>query len=63
MQVRIRASGMNEISRIPRENLAPPEHAAGVIAWLCDKRPQHHLGKDLSVRDAVLVAEAGLAAL
>jgi len=59
MQVRIRASGMNEISRIPRENLAAPEFAAGVIAWLCDERPVHHRGKDLSVRDEALAKEAG----
>jgi 3-oxoacyl-[acyl-carrier protein] reductase len=61
MQVRIRQSGMNEISRIPRENLAPPEFAATVIAWLCDRRPPHHLGRDLSVADAGLAAEAGAA--
>jgi len=59
MQVRIRASGMNEISRIPRENLAAPELSAAVIAWLCDKRPAHHRGKDLSVRDEALTREAG----
>jgi 3-oxoacyl-[acyl-carrier protein] reductase len=60
MQVRIRASGMNEISRIPRQNLAAPEFAAGVIAWLCDERPAHHRGSDLSVRDEDLVREAGI---
>ena len=60
MQVRIRASGMNEISRIPRENLAAPEFSAGVIAWLCDERPAHHRGKDLSVRDDGLAKEAGV---
>jgi NAD(P)-dependent dehydrogenase (short-subunit alcohol dehydrogenase family) len=62
MQVRIRGSGMNEVSRIPRGDLAPPDHAAALIAWLCDIRPAHHRGKDLSIRDAGLVAEAGLAA-
>ncbi len=59
MQVRIRASGMNEISRIPRQNLAAPEFSAGVIAWLCDERPAHLRGKDLSVRDEDLLKEAG----
>lgn len=59
MQVRIRASGMNEISRLPRESLAAPEFSAGIIAWLCDARPAHHRGKDLSVRDEDLAKEAG----
>ena len=40
MQVQIRASGMNEISRIPREKLAAPEYAARVMAWLVDVRPE-----------------------
>ena len=61
MQVRIRRSGMNEISRIPRSNLAPPDHAASIMAWLCDRRPRHHAGKDLSVRDSQLAEEAGSA--
>ncbi len=61
MQVRIRDSGMNEISRIPRSDLAPPGHAAGLIAWLCDVRPSQHRGKDLSIRDVDLLAEARLA--
>ncbi len=59
MQVRIRDSGMNEISRLPRASLAAPDHAAGIIAWLCDQRPTHHRGMDLTVRDAALLAEAG----
>jgi hypothetical protein len=32
--VRIRRAGINEISRIPREQLDPPERSANVIAWL-----------------------------
>jgi NAD(P)-dependent dehydrogenase (short-subunit alcohol dehydrogenase family) len=59
MQVRIRASGMNEVSRIPRAQLAPPDHAAGIIAWLCDRRPAHHAGKELNANDAGLAGEAG----
>lgn len=60
MQVRIRASGMNEISRLARSDLAPPERSAGLIAWLCDARPSQHRGHDLSIRDEGLLAEAGL---
>jgi NAD(P)-dependent dehydrogenase (short-subunit alcohol dehydrogenase family) len=54
MQVRIRASGMNEISRIPRDKLAPVERPAGFIAWLCDARPEDLRGQDLTVADEAL---------
>jgi NAD(P)-dependent dehydrogenase (short-subunit alcohol dehydrogenase family) len=62
MQVRIRASGMNEISRIPREKLASPDLCANVIAWLVDARPADLRGQELSVADAQLVARASGAA-
>lgn len=54
MQVRIRASGINEISRIPRANLAPPERPAAFVAWLCDTRPADLVGQDLTVNDQAL---------
>ena len=60
MQVRIRASGMNEVSRIPRGQLASPEYAAAIIAWLCDQRPAHHAGQELNANEAPLAAEAGV---
>ena len=62
MQVRIRGSGMNEISRVPREQLAPPERSAAVVAWLADARPDDLLGQDLTVADQTLLQRAGLAA-
>jgi NAD(P)-dependent dehydrogenase (short-subunit alcohol dehydrogenase family) len=58
MQERIRGSGMNEISRIPKEQLAPPERSADVIAWLADTRPADLRGQDLTVNDAQLIARA-----
>ena len=60
MQVRIRASGMNDVSRIPRADLAPPAYAAGIMAWLCDRRPPQHTGKELNANDAELAGEAGV---
>lgn len=56
MQGLIRASGMNEISRVPREKLAPPSYAASVVAWLADERPSDLQGQDLSVADQSLQA-------
>jgi NAD(P)-dependent dehydrogenase (short-subunit alcohol dehydrogenase family) len=61
MQGRIRGSGMNEISRVPRENLAPPERSAGVVAWLADQRPADLAGQDLTVADTALLERAGMA--
>lgn len=58
MQDRIRGSGMNEISRIPQSDLAPPEHSAKVVAWLADTRPEDLRGQDLTVNDKQLVARA-----
>jgi NAD(P)-dependent dehydrogenase (short-subunit alcohol dehydrogenase family) len=54
MQVRIRASGINEISRIPRDKLAAPERPAAFIAWLAHRRPADLVGQDLTVNDAAL---------
>jgi len=51
MQERIRESGINEISRLPREQLGPPERAAARVAWLADTRPQALHGEETSVND------------
>jgi NAD(P)-dependent dehydrogenase (short-subunit alcohol dehydrogenase family) len=58
MQDRIRGSGMNEISRIPKSQLAPPQRSADVIAWLADTRPADLRGQDLTVNDPALLARA-----
>ena len=60
MQVRIRRSGMNEISRVPREKLASAAHSAGVIAWLADVQPDDLCGQDLTANDPVLLKRAGM---
>lgn len=60
MQGVIRASGINPVSQLPRESLAPPEHPARVIAWLCTPAADHLAGQELDVRDPALRAAAGL---
>ncbi|MBV7482622.1 SDR family oxidoreductase [Bordetella sp. BOR01] len=62
MQVQIRASGMNEISRIPREKLAAADHPARVMAWLVETRPEDLRGQELSIADESLLARAMAAA-
>jgi NAD(P)-dependent dehydrogenase (short-subunit alcohol dehydrogenase family) len=54
MQAQIRNSGMNEISRIPKEKLAHPEYAANMVAWLADARPEDLMGQELNVSDEAL---------
>lgn len=60
MQVQIRASGLNPVSRIPRENLAKVERPAAVVAWLCGKAADDLAGQELSIRDEELLRRAGL---
>lgn len=60
MQVRIRASGINPVSRIPRENLAPPEEPAQGIAWLCTPAADDLAGQELDVRHEEFRRRAGL---
>lgn len=63
MQGEIRASGMNEVSQIPRAALAPADQPARAIAWLCGPQAAGLAGQELDVRDPGLRASAGLPAL
>jgi len=51
MQVIIRASGVNPISKIPRENLTPVAHPAAAIVYLCTGGADDLAGKEFSLRD------------
>lgn len=51
MQVIIRASGVNPISKIPRENLTPVAHPAAAIVYLCTSAADDLAGKEFSLRD------------
>lgn len=62
MQVKIRASGMNPVSQIPREQLSPPEHPAKVIAWLASGEGDDLSGQEFDIRDADLRRRVGLPA-
>ncbi|MCP5367465.1 MAG: SDR family oxidoreductase [Hyphomicrobiales bacterium] len=60
MQVRIRASGVNRVSQIPRADLAPVGRPATIIAWLCGDGAADLAGQELSIKDADLCRRAGL---
>ncbi len=51
MQAEIRASGLNPVSRIPRENLLRPEVPAQGVAWLFEARPADLSGTEIDIRD------------
>jgi NAD(P)-dependent dehydrogenase (short-subunit alcohol dehydrogenase family) len=59
MQVKIRASGMNMISQIPRANLSPVEHAVRGLVYLCDDGDDL-IGQDVSMRDEAFRKRIGL---
>ncbi len=56
MQATIRASGVNEVSRLRRDQLAPPEVPARLVALLCLGAPADLNGQDVSIRDPEAVA-------
>lgn len=60
MQGTIRASGINPVSQLPRASLAPAEHPARAIAWLCTPGADALAGQELDVRFPDLRAAAGL---
>ncbi len=60
MQVKIRASGMNMVSQIPRANLSPVEHAVRGLLHLCDPASDDLIGEDASMRDDAFRKRIGL---
>jgi NAD(P)-dependent dehydrogenase (short-subunit alcohol dehydrogenase family) len=60
MQVKIRASGMNRISRIPRADLSPVEHAVRGLVYLCGPAADDLIGQDVSMREESFRKRLGL---
>jgi len=63
MQVKIRASGINQISQIPRENLGGVQVPAQIIAYLCSDAAADLSGEELAISDNALRQRAGLSSL
>jgi len=61
MQAKIRASGMNMISRIPRGDLSPVEHAVRGLMYLCTSASDDLNVQDASMRDEAFRRRIGLA--
>ena len=60
MQVTIRSSGINMISRIPREQLTPVAHPARGIVYLCTGDAEDLQGQEVALRDEGFRRRIGL---
>ncbi len=60
MQGVIRASGINPVSQLPRENLGSVDGPARAIAYLCSAAADDLAGQELDIREADFRARAGL---
>jgi NAD(P)-dependent dehydrogenase (short-subunit alcohol dehydrogenase family) len=60
MQDRLRNSDINEVRRMPKEKLPPPDLSARLVAWLADTRPADLTGRGLTGNEAQLLRRTGL---
>lgn len=63
MQATIRASGVNEVSRLPQTALRPPEEAARATAYLLSGAADDLAGGEVDIRDAGFRGRVGLPGL
>src|SRR3954463_7233810 len=63
MQVTIRASGINRVSKIPRASLAPVDQPAAAILYLCTDAADDLVGKEVVLLDPEFRRRIGLSAL
>ena len=61
MQAQIRASGINPVSKLRREDLSPATGPARAIAWLCTEEADSMAGQELDIRNDGFRRAAGLA--
>lgn len=59
MQVKIRASGLNPASQVPREKLLTPVRAARGAVWLCSAAARNWGGREVHIRDEDFTQAAG----
>ena len=60
MQVQIRASGINRVSQIPRQNLGPVENPARAILYLLTAHARDLSGREVALSDADFRRRAGI---
>jgi 3-oxoacyl-[acyl-carrier protein] reductase len=60
MQAKIRSSGINSVSQIPRDRLAPVEQAVRGVLFLCSSDADDLIGQDVSLRHDLFRKRVGL---
>ncbi len=60
MQVKIKASGVNAVSRLDPSAHIPPDWPARCLLWMCGPGADPWLGKEVSLRDDVIRRAVGL---
>ena len=63
MQVQIKASGINPVSRLDPSAHIPPDWVARALTWLCTEEADPHLGTDFSLKTEDGRAAVGLPGL
>lgn len=60
MQAQIRHSGLNPVSKLPREALTSVDEPASAIVFLCGPGGARYAGQEVDIRDAGFRNESGL---
>jgi len=60
MQVEIKASGINPVSRLDWSEHIPPEWPARALVWMCSTEADRYVGEEISLRDEGMRARIGL---
>ncbi len=60
MQVAIRASGINPVSRLDWSAHIPADWPARALVWMCSRQADAFLGQEISLRDQSIRARIGL---
>ncbi len=60
MQVEIKASGVNPISKMEWSDHIPPEWVAKLCLWMCGPEADVYVGQEISLRDEGIRATLGL---
>ncbi|WP_380055763.1 SDR family oxidoreductase [Falsihalocynthiibacter sp. SS001] len=60
MQVKIKASGINPVSKLEVSDHIPADWPAKALVWMCSAEADPHLGQEISLRDEGIRTAVGL---
>ena len=61
MQHRVKASGINPVSRLDWSDHIPPDWPAKALLWMCGPDADEFIGQEVSLRNEAILRRAGLA--